>query len=107
MAIVTERVRATKLECEELRCDLIGVDSLFGWVPAAGVSEPYEVRLRVAGRTRTLRDAQRLATEVETLYTNGPAGGGGVVKSTRDVLAVASVLIPRAAAPWQIETLVA
>jgi hypothetical protein len=107
MSIVTERVRLTGLACDELRCDLIGVDSLYGFVPTAGTAEPYEVRLRVAGRTRTLRDAQRLATEVETLYTNGPAGGGGVVKSTRDVLAVASTLIPRSAAPWQIETLVA
>jgi hypothetical protein len=32
---------------------------------------------------------------VETLYTNGPAGGGGAWKSAREVLAVASVLIPR------------
>jgi hypothetical protein len=107
MAIVSERVRITGLECEELRCDLIGVDSLYGSEPATGMQEPYEVRLRVAGRMRTRRDADRLATEVETLYTNGPAGGGGVVKSTREVLAIASTLVPRGTAPWRIETLVA
>jgi hypothetical protein len=39
----------------------------------------------------------RIGNEVETLYTNGPAGGGGVTKATREVLAVQSVLMPRVA----------
>jgi hypothetical protein len=38
----------------------------------------------------------RIGNEVETLYTNGPAGGGGATKSTREVVAVQSVLLPRA-----------
>ncbi len=37
----------------------------------------------------------RIGNEVETLYTNGPAGGGGVTKSAREVVAVQSVLLPR------------
>jgi hypothetical protein len=37
----------------------------------------------------------RIGQEVETLYTNGPAGGGGATRSAREVLAIASVLIPR------------
>jgi len=36
----------------------------------------------------------RIGNEVETLYTNGPAGGGGAVKSAREVVAVVSVLLP-------------
>jgi hypothetical protein len=36
-----------------------------------------------------------VANEVETLYTNGPAGGGGATGSAREVLAVASTLVPR------------
>jgi hypothetical protein len=35
-------------------------------------SEPYEVRVRVTGRTENLREAIRIGNEVETLYTNGP-----------------------------------
>jgi hypothetical protein len=31
---------------------------------------------------------------VEALYTNGPFGGGGVTRSVRPVVAVASALIP-------------
>ena len=53
------------------------------------------MRLRVAGRTATLRDARRIGNEVETLYTNGPAGGGGAWSSAREVLAVASTLVRR------------
>jgi hypothetical protein len=53
------------------------------------------VRIRVAGRTRTLRDAERIGAEVETLYTNGPAGGGGATRSSRAVVAALSTLIPR------------
>ena len=60
---------------------------------AAELNEPYEVRVRVAGRTESLREAVRIGNEVETLYTNGPAAGGGVTKSARDVVAVASVLL--------------
>ena len=41
--------------------------------------------------------------EVEALYTNGPAAGGGAFKSARDVVAVASVLLPRELAKPQIQ----
>lgn len=51
--------------------------------------------MRVTGRTENLAEAVRIGNEVETLYTNGPAGGGGAFKSARDVVAVASVLLPR------------
>ena len=93
--IVRERLALTGVAASELRFDLIGVDSLYGETAAAERSEPYEVRVRVAGRTATAEEALRIGNEVETLYTNGPAGGGGVTKSTREVLAVQSVLLPR------------
>jgi hypothetical protein len=93
--IVRERLKLTGVATSELRFDLIGVDSLHGPRASARASEPYEVRVRVAGRTENLREAVRIGNEVETLYTNGPAGGGGAWKSARDVVAVASVLLPR------------
>jgi hypothetical protein len=36
-----------------------------------------------------------LAREIESLYTNGPAGGGGVETSVRDTIAIISTLVPR------------
>jgi Acyclic terpene utilisation family protein AtuA len=95
LEIVRERLKLTGVAASELRFDLIGVDSLHGAQVSAPANEPYEVRVRVAGRTENLREAVRIGNEVETLYTNGPAAGGGAFKSARDVVAVASVLLPR------------
>lgn len=94
LEIVRERLELTKVRTSELRFDLIGVDALHG--PTLGArGEPYEVRIRVTGRTDTMAEAVRIGNEVETLYTNGPAGGGGAFKSAREVVAVQSVLLPR------------
>jgi hypothetical protein len=93
--IVRERLALTGVRMTESRFDLIGVDALHG----AGHGrdhEPYEVRLRVVGRTASLKEAARIGEEVETLYTNGPAGGGGAWKNAREVIAIASALVPEA-----------
>jgi len=95
LEIVRERLTMTGVDVSELRFDLIGVDSLYGSSLGGRSGEPYEVRARVAGRTTSKAEAIRVGNEVETLYTNGPAGGGGVTKSTREVVAVQSVLLPR------------
>jgi hypothetical protein len=93
--IVRERLAMTGVDASELRFDLIGVDALYGATLAGRSAEPYEVRVRVAGRTRTREQAVHIGNELETLYTNGPAGGGGASKSVREVIAVQSVLLPR------------
>ncbi|CAG9205697.1 expressed protein [Paraburkholderia sabiae] len=93
--IVRERLALTGVDTSELRFDLIGVNSLYGDDLASTHDDPYEVRVRVAGRTTNAVEAARIGNEVETLYTNGPAGGGGVTKAVREVLAVQSVLLPR------------
>jgi hypothetical protein len=95
LEIVRERLQLSGVAASELRFELIGVDALHGGHVSAHANEPYEVRVRVAGRTENLREAVRIGNEVETLYTNGPAAGGGAFKSARDVVAVASVLLPR------------
>src|ERR1700754_3452783 len=102
LEIVRERVKLIGVAASELRFELIGVESLHGAEVSAHANEPYEVRVRVAGRTESLREAVRIGNEVETLYTNGPAAGGGAWKSARDVVAVASVLLPRDLAKPQI-----
>jgi hypothetical protein len=91
--IVRERLALTGVRTSEVRFDLIGMDALHGSVLSANRA-PYEVRVRVVGRADTLAEAKRIGEEVETLYTNGPAGGGGAWKSAREVIAVASALIP-------------
>lgn len=93
--IVLERLELAGVRYDEIRTELIGVDALHGQNIPLDRGEPYEVRLRVAGRSHTLDEALRIGNEVETLYTNGPAGGGGAAKAAREVIAMLSVLIPR------------
>jgi hypothetical protein len=95
LEIVAERLRLTGVCVRDLRCELIGVDALHGASLSAAGCEPYEVRARVAGRSDSREQAARIAREVESLYTNGPAGGGGVSREVREVIAVASAFLPR------------
>lgn len=95
LAIVEERLRLTAVAARELRLDLIGVDALHRAAVPRGGPEPAEVRLRVTGRTDSLAEAWRIGEEVETLYTNGPAGGGGAWKAAREVVGIVSTLLPR------------
>ncbi|UFZ07951.1 DUF1446 domain-containing protein [Bradyrhizobium ontarionense] len=104
--IVRERLALTGVPVSELRCELMGMNALHGDAFGHG-TEPYEVRVRVTGRAETMADAVRIGNEVETLYTNGPAGGGGVWKSAREVIAVASCLMAENAAQPCIGMLVA
>ncbi|HEU0229691.1 MAG TPA: acyclic terpene utilization AtuA family protein [Burkholderiaceae bacterium] len=92
LEIVEERLRLSSVALSDLRGDLIGLNAIHGGPHSV---EPSEVRVRVAARTDSLAEAVRVGNEVETLYTNGPAGGGGVTKSAREVIAVLSVLLPR------------
>jgi hypothetical protein len=93
--IVSERLALAGVCADDIRYDLIGVNALHNAALSPPGPPPYEVRLRVAARTATLKSAQQVANEVESLYTNGPAGGGGATKSAREVLSVASTFIPR------------
>ena len=91
--VVTERLRLRGFAFDALDTGLIGLDSLHG--PGEGRPEPYEVRLRVTGRTQDRKAAEAVGFEVAALYTNGPAGGAGDAASVREILAVQSVLLPR------------
>ncbi|MFC5138919.1 acyclic terpene utilization AtuA family protein [Actinomycetospora rhizophila] len=58
---------------------------------------PDDARLRVAARGDDLDVLDAVGHEVEALYTNGPAGGGGVRVHHTPVLGVLSTLVPRGA----------
>ncbi|TFY87432.1 DUF1446 domain-containing protein [Pseudomonas nabeulensis] len=98
--VVLKRLELMGVKMQDVRAELIGMDSLHG--PRSNV-EPWEVRLRVAARCEDRVDAVRIGNEVETLYTNGPSGGGGASKSVRQVVAVASLLLPRSQVNPRIE----
>jgi len=92
--VVRERLRLRGLTYEDFRVDLIGMTSLHG--DPGSRPEPYEVRLRMAGRTPDRRAAHAIGFEVRAMHMNGPGGaGGGCDPRVREVLAVKSVLLPR------------
>lgn len=105
LQIVQARLALTGVPLRELRCELIGVDAVHSG--PGPMTHTGEVRARVAGRADTLEDAERIGGEVETLYTNGPAAGGGVTRSARPVVAIASVLIPRAVVSPRVQMVIA
>lgn len=95
LEIVRERLELVAPgQFDEMKFDLIGCNSLY-WNPDYKYNEPSEIRVRVAGRAKTKAIADLVPNEVEALYTNGPAGGCGAVKRTRDIVSVASILIDR------------
>jgi hypothetical protein len=96
LRIVEERLKLTGVASTELRLEIIGVDSVRRGAAVGDRPELSEARIRVVGRTDTLKDAVRIGNEVETLWLNGPAGGGGAWKSARPVVATVSTLLPRA-----------
>jgi hypothetical protein len=93
--VVRERLRIAGIALQELRVDYIGLNSLHADASLPPTGDPYEVRLRFAGRARHKRDAVRLGNEVETLVGKGPCSSSLPRTYLREVLAIYSCLIPR------------
>jgi hypothetical protein len=106
-AVARDRLERSGVAPADIRCDLIGISALHGEAMSTPGCDPYEVRVRVAARAPSREAAQRIGEEIETLYTNGPAGGGGVSRSVREVVAIASTFIPRALVPCTVRVEVA
>jgi hypothetical protein len=87
-----------------LRCDLIGVLSVFGDDAGRALDQrrpgdAQDVRLRVATAHTDRTRVEAVLREVTALYTCGPAGGGGVRTTVTPRLHSASCLVPRDLVP--------
>lgn len=101
--IVTRRLdEVHHIEPLEMRVDYVGESSAF-----RGATDPeyrpVDVRLRVAAKTRTKEEAELVGREVQTLYTNGPAGGGGARKHVEEIIGVVSTLVDRREVSAQVQ----
>lgn len=90
--------------------DVIGVASLFNdaagqWLQQrlAQASDCQDARLRISFLDHDKALLERLLLDAESLYTNGPAGGGGVRRHIGESLATASFLIERTAVQQRLE----
>jgi hypothetical protein len=79
---------------EELRIDIIGLDSIHGTATTLPNETLHDVRVRVAARTKDKNIAEAIGKEVEWQFF-GPSGGGGFRKNIREVLAMYSSLVSR------------
>jgi len=91
--IAKRAARNPMLGNQTIQYDLIGLNSVW---PEEGTQPVRDVRLRVAARVPDQRAANELITEVESLYVNGPAGGGGVRFATRPTIRTYTAFVPRA-----------
>lgn len=90
--------------------DVIGVASLFNdaggqWLQQrlAQAADCQDVRLRISFLDCDKALLERLLLDAESLYTNGPAGGGGVRRHIGESLGTASFLIERTAVRQRLE----
>lgn len=95
--IVEKRLELIGANIEEYRVDYIGYNSLYKDSISNQIKPDQfsEIRLRISGRTKDRKDAVLIGNEVEALYTNGPAGGGGATKKVSEVISICSIFIPR------------
>lgn len=85
-----------------------GIDpriDLIGTLDTPNSMSNGECRLRVAVMTDTSDHAELVTREVESLYLNGPAGGGGVRTTVTDVIGILSTFVDRNKVVSQTEVL--
>ncbi|MBM7573044.1 acyclic terpene utilization AtuA family protein [Aquibacillus albus] len=96
--IIQKRLEQSEVFLQELKIDYIGINSLYKDQIANAINNNFDdfkdVRLRVAGRLVIQEDAYHVVNEVESLMTNGPAGGGGVRVRTKKCIGIVSILVP-------------
>lgn len=100
-SIIRERLKEKGFE--KLKIDYIGVNSLFESDRVQKNDSLSEVRLRVTAKADTYQMAQIVGNEVEALYLNGPAGGGGAEKTVKEIIAIGSIFIDESEIPYQVE----
>jgi len=93
--IIIERLKKRGHSSRQLKTECIGYNSILGPMADRFAAVPFEVRLRVAAKVDSEKDARMIGDEVEALYLNGPAGPAGVRKYVRLVIAVFSTTISR------------
>ena len=87
---------------EEISSSVLGIDATAPWVNHVSAA-PDEVMVRFTLRTFDEKLAAAFCGEVESLYTNGPAGGGGATASYSSTIGVVSTLIPAGLVEQKVE----
>lgn len=105
--ILAERLGRHPSFSQNLRLDLIGVDSLHQTAAVAAGTDVRDVRVRVAMRSADRSAIDTMLWEVESLLCCGPAGGGGYRGQVSPSVVTHSALIPRDSVNPTVRVLVA
>lgn len=98
--ILQERFRIVGLQAEEIRIDFLGMNAVHGEASLTDFAEPYEMAVRVAARTQTRAEAEKVGREVDGMAVSGIAHTGKRVPHAdrvREVVGIWSALAPREA----------
>ena len=96
--VIRQRLeKVTALLADALRFDFIGINALYGPPSGEVNNPPWEVGLRVAGRTHSRDEAWKIMHELETIDNNGPAAIGRGLRSEEitEILGYYSTFVPR------------
>jgi len=91
--IIRERWSENHKRGEELTIEYLGYNATRPWKSAS--STPDEVCLRIGAHTFDESAAKTLCQEIEALYLNGPAGGGGATARYSKSVGIVSTLIDK------------
>ncbi|NGM86338.1 DUF1446 domain-containing protein [Parapusillimonas sp. SGNA-6] len=91
-AILADRFPRLQVQPSNWVMNVIGVDSCV--VNGRNYFVPGEARLHIGVRVPDTDRAAEIAAEIEALYTNGPAGGGGIRCAIRRSIQMMSCLLP-------------
>lgn len=91
--IIKERWSENFGRNEDLTIEFLGYNATRPW--SKNLSEPNEVCLRIGAHTLDESAAKVLCQEVEALYLNGPAGGGGATARYSPSVGIVSTLIAK------------
>ena len=89
------RMRLGDIPDEDIRIDLVGVNSTLGAASLPAPNRAPEVRVHVSARCVDAQMAQIVEDEVYSLTLSGPAGGGSVRSERRPSMAVVDGFIDR------------
>jgi Acyclic terpene utilisation family protein AtuA len=94
---------ADQFGADDLRIDLVGVDSVLGAGSLPLRADPPELRVHVSARCADAALAQIIEDEIYTLTISGPAGGGSVRSERRPNIETITGFLPRDRVPTHIE----
>jgi hypothetical protein len=106
-ALLLERFEKVGLRPLEIRWDYVGLSSVHREATPPPVAEPCEVVLRIAIKTATRAEAEKLGQLIDPLAVTGPYGIGkwgthSPGARVRPIVGLKSALVPRERVPFQV-----